>query len=77
MYPIELVQVYATINRLGLKKPTYFVRKIEDRFGRMVEDHTSYDDPWAVAAGSRRLLGYARLYEPGEQVLSRKRLRSS
>lgn len=70
VYPIELVQVYATINRLGLKKPTYFVRKIEDRFGRMVEDHTSYDDAWA-SLQDRVAAGYARLYEPGEQVLSK------
>ncbi|MGV3621885.1 MAG: penicillin-binding protein 1A [Archangium sp.] len=70
VYPYELVQVYATINRLGLKKPTYFVRKIEDRFGRMVEDHTSYDDAWA-SLQDRVAAGYARLSEPGEQVLSR------
>lgn len=70
VYPYELVQVYATINRLGLKKPTYFVRKIEDRFGRMVEDHTSYDDAWA-SLQDRVAAGYARLHEPGEQVLSR------
>lgn len=70
VYPYELVQVYATINRLGLKKPTYFVRKVEDRFGRMVEDHTSYDDAWA-SLQDRVASGYARLAEPGEQVLSR------
>ncbi|MBL8913092.1 MAG: PBP1A family penicillin-binding protein [Archangium sp.] len=69
VYPIELVGVYATINRLGLKKPTYFVRKIEDRFGRMVEDHTSFDDPWA-SLQDRLAGGYARMFEPGEQVLS-------
>ncbi len=70
VYPYELVQVYSTINRLGLKKPTYFIRKIEDRFGRMVEDHTSYDDAWA-SLQDRVAAGYARLHEPGEQVLSR------
>ncbi len=69
VYPYELVQVYATINRLGLKKPTYFVRKIEDRFGRMVEDHTAYDDAWA-SLQDRVASGYARLFEPGEQVMS-------
>lgn len=69
VYPIELAQVYATINRLGVKKPTYFVRKIEDRFGRMVEDHTAPDDAWA-SLQDRVASGYARLYEPGEQVLS-------
>ena len=69
VYPIELAQVYATLNRLGTKKPTYYVRKIEDRFGRMVEDHTAYDDPWA-SLQDRVAAGYARLYEPGEQVIS-------
>ena len=70
VYPIELANVYATINRLGLKKPTYFVRKIEDRFGRMVEDHTAYDDPWA-SLQDRLASGYARAFEPGEQVMAR------
>jgi penicillin-binding protein 1A len=70
VYPFELAQVYATINRLGLKKPIWFVRKVEDRFGRMVEDHTSYEDPWA-SLPDRIAAGYARLSEPGEQVLSR------
>jgi penicillin-binding protein 1A len=69
VYPYELAQVYATVNRLGVKKPTYFIRKIEDRFGRMVEDHTAFDDPWA-SLQDRLAAGYARLYEPGEQVLS-------
>lgn len=69
VYPFELAQVYATIDRQGVKKPTYFVRKVEDRFGRMVEDHTAHDDPWA-SLQDRVAAGYARLFEPGEQVLS-------
>lgn len=69
VYPYELAQVYATVNRLGVKKPTHFVRKIEDRFGRMVEDHTAFDDPWA-SLQDRVAAGYARLWDPGEQVLS-------
>jgi penicillin-binding protein 1A len=69
LFPYELVQVYSTINRLGVKKPTYFVRKIEDRFGRMLEDHTAYDDPWA-SLQDRVGSGYARLFEEGEQVMS-------
>jgi len=67
--PYELAQVYATIDRLGVKKPTYFVRKVEDRFGRTLEDHTAYDDPWA-SLQDRVAAGYARLQEPGEQVMS-------
>jgi penicillin-binding protein 1A len=67
--PAELAQVYATFNRLGAKKPTYFVRKVEDRWGRTLEDHTSYDDPWA-GLSDRVAAGYARLLEPGEQVMT-------
>ncbi|XXF76747.1 PBP1A family penicillin-binding protein [Myxococcaceae bacterium GXIMD 01537] len=69
VYPVELAQVYATLNRYGRKKPTYFVRKMEDRFGRTLEDHTAYDDPWAPLQ-DRVAAGYARLFEPGEQVMS-------
>jgi penicillin-binding protein 1A len=69
VYPYELAQVYATLNRLGEKKPTYFVRKIEDRYGRTLEDHTAYDDAFA-SLQDRVAAGYARLSEPGEQVLS-------
>ncbi len=67
--PYELAQVYATFNRLGNKRPTYFVRKVEDRFGRTLEDHTSFDDAWATL-NDRVASGYARLFEPGEQVMS-------
>jgi penicillin-binding protein 1A len=70
VYPYELVQVYSVFNRLGLKKPTYFVRKIEDRFGRTLEDHTSFDDPFA-SLQDRVSAGYAKLFEPGQQVISR------
>lgn len=69
LFPIELVNMYATINRLGVKKPTHFVRKIEDRFGRTVEDHTAFDDPWA-SMQDRVGAGYARLFESGEQVFT-------
>ncbi|PTL84301.1 penicillin-binding protein 1A [Vitiosangium sp. GDMCC 1.1324] len=69
VYPYDLANVYATFNRYGRKKPTYFVRKIEDRFGRTLEDHTAYDDAWAPLQ-DRVAAGYARLSEPGEQVMS-------
>ncbi|QRK13148.1 PBP1A family penicillin-binding protein [Archangium violaceum] len=69
VYPYDLANVYATFNRYGRKKPTYFIRKIEDRFGRTLEDHTAYDDAWAPLQ-DRVAAGYARLFEPGEQVMS-------
>lgn len=70
VYPYELAQVYSTFNRLGNRRPTYFVRKVEDRYGRTLEDHTSFDDPWA-SLPDRVASGYARLFEPGDQVISR------
>jgi penicillin-binding protein 1A len=69
VYPYELAQVYATFNRYGVKKATHFIRKIEDRFGRTVEDRTSFDDAWAPFV-DRVGAGYARLFEPGERVMS-------
>lgn len=69
VYPYELAQVYSVFDRMGVKKPTYFLRKVEDRFGRVLEDHTSYDDPWADL-GDQVSAGYARLFEPGERVMS-------
>jgi penicillin-binding protein 1A len=68
VYPYELAQVYGTFDRLGVKKPTYFVRKIEDRWGRPIEDHSAFDDPWTDLK-DRVAAGYARLHEPGEQVM--------
>ncbi|NOK33914.1 PBP1A family penicillin-binding protein [Corallococcus exercitus] len=69
VYPFDLASVYATFNRYGRKKPTYFIRKVEDRFGRTLEDHTAFDDAWAPLQ-DRVAAGYARLFEPGEQVMS-------
>ena len=69
VYPVELTGAYATFARMGLKRPTWFVRKIEDRLGRRVEDHTAYDDPWA-SLQDRVGGGYARLFQPGERVMS-------
>jgi penicillin-binding protein 1A len=70
VYPAELAGVYATFARFGVKKPTYFVRKVEDRFGRRIEDHTSFEDPWATLE-DRVGGGYAALLQPGERVMSK------
>ena len=68
--PIELANAYAVFNRGGLKTPSWMVRKIEDRFGRTLEDHTAYDDVWAPLT-DRMAAGYAALFEEGERVLSK------
>jgi penicillin-binding protein 1A len=69
VYPYELADVYATFSRLGNKRPTYYVRKVEDRFGRTLEDHTAFDDAWAPLT-DRVAAGYAALYAPRDQVMS-------
>ncbi|HKD40550.1 MAG TPA: PBP1A family penicillin-binding protein [Myxococcaceae bacterium] len=69
VYPFELASVYATFNRMGEKRKTYYIRKVEDRFGRTLEDHTAYDDAWAPLQ-DRVAAGYARLFERSEQVMS-------
>lgn len=69
VYPWELAQVYSVFDRMGVKRPTWFIRKVEDRFGRVLEDHTSYDDAWANLS-DRVAGGYARLFNPGERVMS-------
>jgi len=69
VYPFDLAGVYATFSRLGEKKKTYYIRKIEDRFGRTLEDHTAFDDPWAPLP-DRVAAGYGRLFEHSEQVMS-------
>jgi len=68
--PIELANAYAVFNNGGLKAPSWMVRKIEDRFGRTLEDHTAYDDAWAPLK-DRIAAGYAALFEEGERVLSK------
>jgi penicillin-binding protein 1A len=69
VYPYEMAGLYSTFNRLGEKKRTYLIRKVEDRFGRVLEDHTAYQDPWA-SFEDRVGAGYGALFEPSEQVIS-------
>src|SRR5690606_30144017 len=65
----DLARVYATFTRLGTPPKTTFVRKVEDRFGRTLEDHTWYADAWAPLE-DRILAGYAELFDEREQVIS-------
>ena len=64
----DMVNVYATINQSGRKIRSTFVRKVEDRFGRTLEDHTAYDDEFANF-DERVLAGYAKLFDKPEQVM--------
>lgn len=65
----DLANVYAAFDRLGTKARTTFLRKVEDRFGRTLEDHTWYADGWAPLS-DRILAGYAEVNHEPERVMS-------
>jgi penicillin-binding protein 1A len=64
----ELTGVYATIDRGGVRFRPYYLRKVEDRFGRTLEDHTALDDQFA-SFDERVAAGYARLFDSAERVM--------
>ncbi len=43
----SLANVYALLDRYGEKRPSTLVKRITDREGRTLEDHTAPNDPWA------------------------------
>ena len=44
----ELTGVYATFNRLGKRAKMIYLRRVLDRDGRILEDHSSFYDPWTT-----------------------------
>lgn len=68
VHPVDLVNVYATMNRGGLRFRPYYIRRVEDRFGRTLEDHTAYDDEFA-GFEDRVAAAYAKLFEKPERVM--------
>jgi penicillin-binding protein 1A len=69
VYPSELTGVYATFNRLGRKARMIYLRRVLDRDGRILEDHSSFYDPWTWL-DDRVASGYAKLFEVPEQVMT-------
>jgi penicillin-binding protein 1A len=69
VYPHELTNVYATFNRLGRKAKQIYLRRVLDRDGRILEDHSSFYDPWTWL-DDRVASGYAKLFEVPEQVMT-------
>ncbi len=68
VYPSELTGVYATIARMGRKAKMIYLRRVLDRDGRILEDHSSYYDPWTELP-DRLAAGYAKLYDVPQQVM--------
>jgi penicillin-binding protein 1A len=60
--------VYASFNRDGRKAKMIYLRRVLDRDGRILEDHSSFYDPWTWLS-DRVAAGYAKLYDVPEQVM--------
>ena len=69
MYPSELTGVFATLNRMGKKAKMIYLRRVLDRDGRILEDHSSFYDPW-TELDDRVAAGYAKLFEVPDQVMA-------
>src|SRR4051812_47006090 len=69
VYLSDLTGVYATFNRMGRKAKMIYLRRVLDRDGRILEDHSSFYDPWTWL-GDRVAAGYAKLFEVPEQVMA-------
>jgi len=64
----ELTNVYALFARYGEKRPSAFVKRVLDRDGRVLEDHTDYRDPW-VPLEERLAAGVAEVTAPRERAM--------
>ncbi len=64
----SLANVYALLDRYGEKRASTFVKRVEDRDGRLLEDHTAPDDAW-VPLSTRLAAAAARVRAPPERVM--------
>ncbi len=68
VYPWEITNVYALFARYGEKRPSIFVKRVLDRYGNVLEDHSDWRDPW-VPLEARLAAGLAEVSRPREQVM--------
>jgi penicillin-binding protein 1A len=69
VYLWDLTNVYALFNRMGQRPHPIFLRRVLDRDGRILEDHSSFYDPWTTLP-DRVASGYAKLFESADQVIA-------
>ena len=67
----ELTNVYALFARYGEKRPTTFVKRVLDRDGRVLEDHSDWRDPW-VPLEARLAAGFSEVTRPRESAMDPK-----
>lgn len=64
----DMTHAYAVFNQHGRRVTSTFIRRIVDRDGRVLEDHSAYYDPW-ISLRNRLASGYAELFRAREQVI--------
>ncbi|HEY6001976.1 MAG TPA: PBP1A family penicillin-binding protein [Anaeromyxobacter sp.] len=67
----ELTNVYALFARYGEKRPSTFVKRVIDRDGDVLEDHSDWRDPW-VPLETRLAAGFAEVTTPRERAMDPK-----
>ncbi len=67
----ELTNVYALFARYGEKRPSGFVKRVLDRDGHVLEDHSEWRDPW-VPLEARLAAGFAEVSRPRERAMDEK-----
>ncbi len=67
----DMVNVYAVLDRQGVRRPPVLVKRVLDRDGRILEDRIAPTDPWAPL--SERLAGgYAEVREAPVRVVEQR-----
>jgi penicillin-binding protein 1A len=67
--PWDMLNVYSVFNMGGRRPKLNVIRKVTDRFGRVLINNTSYKDPWQ-AWDEKFDRAYDRLVNPMERLLS-------
>ncbi len=68
--PWDLVRVYSVFAMGGRKPRLHMIRKVTDRFGRVLTNNTSYHDPWQTW-DEKYDRAYDRLVTPMPRIISR------
>jgi len=66
--PWELTNVYALLARYGERRSSTFLKRVLDREGRLLEDHSDWRDPW-VPISTRLAAGFAEVSRPRERAM--------
>jgi penicillin-binding protein 1A len=64
----SLANVYALLDRYGEKRPSTFLKRVLDRDGRLLEDHSAPSDAW-VPLSTRLAAAAAQVTTPVERVM--------